>query len=167
MTKIQSVLIAVGLALAASATAAAPAKAPGGPLSALPAMPAVSAAATYYNPPATNLLSPRSAGQVQLARQRQNATPSFAIAEDVPQLRGWVVWPASMLGLFNMPKTDSDSFQPVGNGAFGVVNGGGYDDGHGTYHGVYYEQGSGTVRDIKIIAMLYPQVAPPSLIKYV
>lgn len=123
------------------------------PLSALPkAPPSLSAAPKQMVAGPSDIMQPLTKSQVKNIRNRsKNGVSSRVIADNVPDLRGWVTWPAAMLGLYTLPRTNDAQFTPVGTGSYGIINGGGYDDGHGTYHGVYYELGSEGVRDLKMI----------------
>lgn len=111
------------------------------------------------NLPSTTATAPNSAGgirrqfsdmEVQRARAMKSATAaSRALATDA-ELRGWVMWPSTMLGLYILPKTDGGMFLPYGNANTGVINGGGYDDGRGTYHGIYYTTTEGSVGIVQL-----------------
>ncbi len=73
---------------------------------------------------------------------RSATSASRSIAEDV-DLRGCVLYPNSMLGFYTLPKTDGGEFIPYGTtDLVAVINGGGYDDGEGLYHGVFYQTSS-------------------------
>lgn len=88
--------------------------------------------------------------EVQRARALKSATAaSRALATDA-DLRGWVIWPQSMLGLYTLPKENGGMFVPYGNAETGVINGGGYDDGHGTYHGVFYTTTSASLGEVRL-----------------
>ncbi len=139
--------------VALSATAAPPKEASGTPLAALPkAPPSLSAMPIHKAAGFSDMKQPLTKSQVKNARNRSASGATMrAMAEDIPDLRGWVTWPAGMLGLYTLPRTNDANFTPVGTSSYGVINGGGYDDGHGTYHGVYYELGSEGVRDLKLI----------------
>ncbi len=150
MKRLTSLMFSVILALSAAAT---PWKtASGAALSALPGCPPQSAAASFSYGGNSPLLSPLTQTQVRAARLRAfSGVKASGIAESVPDLRGWIIWPAGMMGLYTLPRTSDSNFAPVGTSSYGIINGGGYDDGHGTYHGVYYEIGSENVRDLKLI----------------
>lgn len=73
---------------------------------------------------------------------RSATTASRSIAADV-DLRGCVLYPNSMLGFYTFPKVDGGEFIPYGTtDLVAVINGGGYDDGEGQYHGVFYQTAS-------------------------
>lgn len=143
-------MLAVVMAMTASAV---PVKTTSGNTSALPVIP-TKVSAGWEQPTNTthgvSMARPLTAKEINQARAAQGRT-SRVIAESVPELRGWIIWPSTMLGLFTLPKTDDAGFAPVGTSAYGVINGGGYDDGHGTYRGVYYEQTSSGVAGVQIM----------------
>lgn len=163
MRKIHSLLIAGLLATAASSVHGAPLAAESSPMgqqrifgspsatisntraSWLPQLPV---ATTSYGS-VGGIRRAFSGAEVQRARALKSATAATrALATDA-DLRGWVIWPQSMLGLYTLPKENGATFQPYGNAETGVINGGGYDDGHGCYHGIFYTtttEGLGEIR---------------------
>lgn len=111
-----------------------PAKAPA---SVLPKMKTVSSA------PVSGLRRVASPSDLKRkAALRSATTASRSIAADV-DLRGCVLYPNSLLGFHTLPKTDGGEFVPYGTtDLVAVINGGGYDDGEGQYHGVFYQASS-------------------------
>ena len=112
----------------------------------LPQLPATTATAG----PVGGIRRAFSDAEVQRARALKSATAAArALATDA-ELRGWVIWPQSMLGLYTLPKENGGMFQPYGNAETGVINGGGYDDGHGTYHGIFYTTTTAGLGEVRL-----------------
>lgn len=82
---------------------------------------------------------------------RSATAASRAIADDV-DLRGCVLYPNTMLGFYTLPKVDGGAFIPYGTTDLtAVINGGGYDDGDGQYHGVFFQPtSSGNIAAVTI-----------------
>ncbi|MCM1519319.1 MAG: choice-of-anchor J domain-containing protein [Lachnoclostridium sp.] len=150
MNRFFTLFLSAAVAVTSMAAPVGPTDAPLSALPVVPPAPEMNWKQMTLQPASSTLRQPLSSSEVSRARFL-NGKPSRVISENVPELRGWIIWPAAMLGLYTLPKTDDANFVPVGSDAYGVINGGGYDDGHGTYHGVYYEQGSESVLGMQIM----------------
>ncbi|MDE6359878.1 MAG: choice-of-anchor J domain-containing protein [Muribaculaceae bacterium] len=84
------------------------------------------------------------------AAMRSATSASRAIAQDV-DLRGCVLYPNTLLGFHTLPKVDGGEFVPYGTtDLLAVINGGGYDDGEGQYHGVFYQASTSGIASVTI-----------------